>query len=382
MLVVNAGTRGLADALNLAEYANHPGGTALSDARIRNGCPEPHGVRMWCLGNEMDGPWQLGHKTPLEYGRLAAELARGLRQFDPDLELVACGSSTPIIPTFGEWETVVLEQAYELVDFISLHAYFEERDGDLGSFLASSAVMDGFIEEVITIADSVGDRLGQARRMQLSFDEWNVWYLSRFQGRPHPTEWLVAERISEDDYTVADAVVVGSLLISLLKHADRVRAACLAQLVNVIGVIRSEPGGQAWRQATFYPFALTSRFARGSVVALSIEAPQVSTSLHGPVPVLDGVATWSVESGEAAIFAVNRDPREARSISIDVRALDGAQLVEALVIYDDDPHACNTRDDTDRVRPRNLEVVRRDERLWLSMPPASWAIIRLSVEAS
>jgi alpha-N-arabinofuranosidase len=337
---------------------------------------------MWCLGNEMDGPWQLGHKTPLEYARLAAELARGLRQFDSDLELVACGSSTPTMPTFGEWETAVLEQAYELVDFISLHAYFEERDGDLGSFLASSAVMDGFIEKVVHIADSVGDRLGQARRMQLSFDEWNVWYLSRFQARPRPTEWLVAERISEDDYTVADAVVVGSLLISLLKHADRVRAACIAQLVNVIGVIRTEPGDKAWRQATFYPFALTSRFARGSVVELSIEAPVISTSLHGSVPVADGVATYDPESGELALFVVNRDPGEAASISVETCALHGAQLVEALVLSDEDPHACNTHEDTDRVRPRSLEVEMADGRLRLPMPPASWAIVRLSVQAS
>jgi alpha-N-arabinofuranosidase len=382
MMVVNAGTRGLADALNLAEYANHPGGTALSDARIRNGCPEPHGIRMWCLGNEMDGPWQLGHKTPLEYGRLAAELARGLRQFDPDLELVACGSSTPTMPTFGQWETTVLEQAYELVDFISLHAYFEEPEGDLGSFLASSAAMDAFIEKVVDIADSVADRLGQSRRMQLSFDEWNVWYLSRFQARPRPSEWLVAERISEDDYTMADAVVVGSLLISLLKHADRVRAACIAQLVNVIGVIRTEPGGQAWRQATFFPFALTSRFARGSVVALRIEAPPIATSLHGPVPVVDGVATYDQESGEAAIFVANRDPREATSISVTAPALDGARLVEALVMSDEDPHACNTRDDTDRVRPRNLDVERVDGAFRIEMPPASWAIVRLSIRAA
>ena len=338
-------------------------------------------MRVWCLGNEMDGPWQLGHKTPIEYGRLAAEIARGLRQFDPDLELVACGSSTPTMPTFGLWETAVLEQAYELVDFISLHGYFEELEGDLGSFLASSAAMDRFIEKVIDIADSVGDRLGQTRRMQLSFDEWNVWYLSRFQARPRPTDWLVAERISEDDYTVVDAVVVGSLLISLLKHADRVRAACIAQLVNVIGVIRAEPGGQAWRQATFYPFALTSRFARGSVVALRIDAPAISTSLHGSVPAVDGVATYDPQSGEAALFVVNRDPHEATSISVNIPALEGAQLLEALVMSDEDPNACNTCDDTGRVRPRNLDVVQTNDGFRLPMPPASWAMVRLSIQA-
>lgn len=385
MLVTNAGTRGIADALDLVEYANHPSGTSLSDARVRNGSPEPHGVRIWCLGNEMDGPWQLGHKTPLEYGRIAAELARALRQFDPDLELVACGSSTPTMPTFGEWEMTVLEQSYELVDFISLHAYFEESDGDIGSFLASSIVMDRYIEKVVAIADAVGDRLGQKRRMQLSIDEWNVWYLSRFQARLHPTEWLVADRISEDDYTVADAVVVGSLLISLLKHSDRVRSACLAQLVNVIGVIRTEPGGAAWRPATFHPFALTSRFARGSVVALDIEAPAIDTELHGSVRAVDGVATCDQETGDAALFLVNRDPREDASISVGLGLgqFNGARVVDARVMSDKDPHTCNTRDDTERVLPRRLDGLEMtDGTLHVPLPPASWAIVRLALQAS
>jgi alpha-N-arabinofuranosidase len=380
MLTVNAGTRGIAEALDLVEYSNHPQGTSLSDARRRNGSPEPHGVRMWCLGNEMDGPWQLGHKTALEYGRTAAELARALRQFDPDLELVACGSSTPTMPTFGEWETTVLEQSYELVDFISLHSYFEERDGDLGSFLASSAVMDRFIERVVKIADSVGDRLGQARRMNLSFDEWNVWYQSRFEDRSRATEWLVEDRISEDDYTAADAVVVGSLLISILKHADRVKSACLAQLVNVIGVIRSEPGGPSWRQATFYPFALTSRFASGMATSLGIECPSTVTAQHGSVPVLDGVATYNEGKSEAALFLVNRHPLEAASVEVNLQSSGDARVIDALAMTEDDPHACNTREEMERVVPRPVDVVPTgDGRLRLVMPAASWAMVRVAL---
>ena len=181
MLAVNLGTRGVAEALDLLEYANHPAGTTLSDQRVANGAPDPHAVRLWCLGNELDGPWQTGHKTAAEYGRLAAETARAMRQAEPDLELVACGSSHSSMPTFGSWEATVLEEAYDVVDYISLHAYYEEHDGDPGSFLASAVDMDRFIDAVTATADHVRAKLGASKRIDLSFDEWNVWYLSRFQ---------------------------------------------------------------------------------------------------------------------------------------------------------------------------------------------------------
>ena len=189
MLAVNLGTRGVAEALDLLEYANHPAGTTLSDQRVANGAPDPHGVRLWCLGNELDGPWQTGHKTAAEYGRLAAETARAMRQAEPDLELVACGSSHSSMPTFGSWEATVLEEAYDVVDYISLHAYYEEFDGDPGSFLASAVDMDRFIDAVTATADHVRAKLGTSKRIDLSFDEWNVWYLSRFQNDGPEPGW-------------------------------------------------------------------------------------------------------------------------------------------------------------------------------------------------
>ena len=185
MLAVNLGTRGVDEAVALLEYTNVPGGTTRSDERLANGSAAPYDIRMWCLGNEMDGPWQLGHKTAGEYGRLAAETARAMRMVDPGLELVACGSSGGWMPTFIEWERTVLELAYDLVDYVSLHAYFEEGEaGDLASFLASGVVLDRFIDAVVEAADSVGDALGSAKRIQVSVDEWNVWYLRRFQAQP------------------------------------------------------------------------------------------------------------------------------------------------------------------------------------------------------
>lgn len=229
---------------------------------MAHGDKEPFGIGLWCLGNEMDGPWQTGHKTAEEYGRLAAETARAMRQIEPDLELVACGSSGQNMDTFAAWEATVLAETYDLVDHISLHAYYEETDGDRDSFLASAVDTESFIENVVATCDHVGARLKSKKKINLSFDEWNVWYQSL--PNPHPVEdWQEAPRILEDVYTVTDAVVFGSLLIALLRHADRVTVACLAQLVNVIAPIMTEPGGAAWRQTTFFPFAQAAKYGRG-----------------------------------------------------------------------------------------------------------------------
>jgi len=291
MLAVNLGTRGILPALDLLEYANHPSGTALSDLRIANGTPEPHNVRMWCLGNEMDGPWQEGFMTADDYGKIAARTAAAMRMADKDLELVVCGSSGSGMPTFGDWERTVLEHSYEHVDYVSCHAYYQELDGDLGSFLASALDMDFFIDTVVATADHVGYKRRSKKKMQLSFDEWNVWYLKEHQEAAEVNDgWTYAPRQLEDVYSVADAVVVGNLLMTLLKHSDRVTSASLAQLVNVIAPIMTEPGGPVWRQTTFFPFSITSRLASGEVIRPVIEAPTYDTR-HGKASVIDAVAT-------------------------------------------------------------------------------------------
>ena len=382
MMALNLGTRGIEEALDLLEYANHPSGTALSDLRVAHGVPEPHGVRMWCLGNEMDGPWQLGHKTAAEYGRLAAETARAMRQYDPGLELVACGSSGRGMPTFGAWVATVLEHTYELVDYISAHAYYQRVGDDDASFLASSVDMARFIADVTATADHVRARLGSTRTVNISFDEWNVWYQRELDV---PEDWPVAPRLSEDDYTVADAVVVGSLLITLLRHSDRVTAACQAQLVNTISPIRAEPGGPAWRQATFHPFAETSRHARGTVLRPRITAPVMVTERYGEVPTLDCVATHDADAGTIAVFAVNRSPAEASRLRVDLGELTAgaAATVEAVVLHDADLTAANTQEQPDRVGLRALEASVEGGTLVAELPAASWSrlLVRVGDEA-
>ncbi|MEU4762335.1 alpha-N-arabinofuranosidase [Actinosynnema sp. NPDC023794] len=377
MYAVNLGTRGVAEALDVHEYMNHDGGTHLSDLRRENGSEKPHGVKLWCLGNELDGPWQLGHKTAHEYGRLAAETARALRQAEPDLELVACGSSSSSMPTFGEWESTVLELAYDEVDHISLHAYYEVIDGDVDSFLASAADMDHFIDSVVATADAVGARLKSKKKITLSFDEWNVWYMKRFQAEPR-TEWEVAPRVIEDQYDVTDAVVVGNLLISLLRHSDRVAVACQAQLVNVIAPIRSEPGGPAWRQTTFHPFALTSRLARGQVLRVETSSPTYPTKRFGDVPVVDSVATHDEETGDTVVFVVNRHRSEPVDLKVALAAFGDVEVAEAWTVHDPDGSATNTETDPDRVVPKPQTATVTDGELHVVLPPVSWTAVRLT----
>lgn len=376
MLAVNLGTRGVAEACDLLEYANHPGGTRLSDLRRAHGDEAPYGVRLWCLGNEMDGPWQIGHKTAEEYGRLASQTARAMRMLDPDVALVACGSSGRTMPTFGEWEATVLEHTYDVVDYISCHAYYQEHDGDVDSFLASAADMEAFIEGTLAACDYVRAKRRDPKRINISFDEWNVWYMQN-SPHPEPEPWQVAPRLLEDIYTVTDAVVVGSLLISLLRHCDRVTAACLAQLVNVIAPIMTEPGGPAWRQTTFYPFADAARYGRGQVLHLATESPSHDTARHGTVPLLHATAVAG-EDGALTLFAVNRDVARPMVLQADLRAFAPTGRAVHRVLSDPDRHARNTLQQPDRVTPRDAgEPTLDGGTLRVELPPLSWNTIRL-----
>jgi alpha-N-arabinofuranosidase len=383
MYAVNLGTRGVLEALDVLEYANIASGSSWSDARRANGRQEPYGITMWCLGNEMDGPWQLGHRSAEDYGKIASQTAKAMKQLDPSVQLVVCGSSGAGMPTFGEWERVVLEHSYDDVEFISCHAYYQEHDGDTGSFLASAVDMDFFIESVIATADAVKARLRRKKVINISFDEWNVWYQTRHHEEKQATDirsWPVAPRLLEDRYSVLDAVVVGSLLISLLRHADRVTAASLAQLVNVIAPITTEPGGPAWRQTTFFPFATTARLARGEVVGLAIDAGGYETKRYGQVPLVDAVATWDAGTGRAAVFLVNRGQNEPAAVTVDLAGCRAAELLEALTLADAELDAKNTLEQPERVGLAvNASARVSGTQLTIELPAVSWTAVSLAV---
>jgi alpha-N-arabinofuranosidase len=380
LMVVNLGTRGLQAACDLLEYSNVAGGTAWSDLRVRHGHPRPHGIRTWGLGNEMDGPWQTGHKTAHEYGRLAVETARAMRQVDPTIELVACGSSSSTMPTFGRWEAEVLEHCYDAVDHISLHGYYEERSGDLASFLAAPVAMERYITSVVATVDHVGAVVRSRRRVDLAFDEWNVWYQQHIGGDTGP-DLGTRPALVEDTFSIADAVAVGGLLNTLVRHADRVKIACQAQLVNVLGMLRTEPGGPAWRQSIFHPFAHTARMARGTTLRVEPRGESHETTQYGEVTSIDVAATWDEENDAAAVFLVNRHPSEARDVCLDVRALPDPSVRECLQLADPDPRAANTVETPDRVVPRRVGSTQvTGGCVNLRLPAVSWTALGLSTD--
>jgi alpha-N-arabinofuranosidase len=391
MEAVNLGTRGVDAARRLVEYANHPGGTELSDLRRRNGAEEPFGITLWCLGNEMDGPWQIGHKTADEYGRLALEAGKAMRLVDPSIELVVCGSSGSGMPTFGAWERTVLEHTYDIADYISLHAYYEEKDGDAASFLASAVDMDHFIESVVATADAVRAERKATKRINLSFDEWNVWYQTARTGDDMPATieargtWQEHPRIIEDEYNVTDAVVVGTLLNSLLRHGDRVAIANQAQLVNVIAPIRSEAGGPAWRQSIFWPFARMSAFARGEILSVRTSSDRYDTARFGEVDVVDTSATWDAETGRIAVFAANRGLDEAAEVTVGLHGFTptGIARAEVLTIPEGgDRFASNTEDAPERIGLVALEGAAIDgDALTFTLPPLSWGWVLVEASA-
>ncbi|MDN3310092.1 alpha-N-arabinofuranosidase [Microbacterium oryzae] len=383
MEAVNLGTRGVEEARALVEYANHPGGTYWSDLRRKNGAADPFDIRLWCLGNELDGPWQIGHKAADEYGRLAQETAKAMRLVDPTIELVAVGSSSREMPTFGTWEHTVLTHAYEEVDYISMHAYYQEHDGDAASFLAEGVDMDAFIDGVVATIDGVKAAGKHRKQIDISFDEWNVWDQTRYnEVEAHEIAaagWREHPRLIEDTYDVTDAVVVGTLLHSLLRHGDRVRIANQAQLVNVIAPIRSEEGGPAWRQSIFWPFARMAQLAKGRILRLAVESSQIPTRKFGDVDAVDAAATWDEADGTVALFLANRSLEESGEVTVDLRGLSATAIRSAEVLTTPeggDRGTANVEGDQDRVGLVPLREVGFDEgTLRATLPPLSWAVV-------
>ncbi len=379
MLGVNLGTRGPDEARAFLEYCNHPGGTHWSDLRAQHGYPEPHGVKFWCLGNEMDGPWQICQKTAYEYGRAAKETAKVMKWVDPTIEVAACGSSARTMPTFGSWEYESLDQCFEQTDFLSLHMYFENPLNDTVEFLSNADVMDRYIKEAVAVSDAVAAKRRSPKRIALSFDEWNVWYKARTPADHKRPGWPTAPRLIEEIYDLQDALLVGGALITLMKNADRVRAACLAQLVNIIGPIFTEPGGPAWRQTIFHPFQLTAQHANGVVLRSSVVTETLTTKIAGDVPALLVAPVHDAAHKRIAIFLLNRRPNETDEVKVDLRGFPPISSCEVTQIFGPNLRETNSRERPDRVSPaRSPEYVVGPDRITAKLPPFSWSLLALS----
>jgi len=374
---VNLGTRGIDAARNLVEYCNFSGGTYWSDLRKKHGTEEPFHIKTWCLGNEMDGSWQIGAKTAEEYGRLACEAAKVMKLVDPSIKLVVCGTSISTLPTFGSWEQTVLQHTYEHVDYLSLHMYYGNHENDISNYLAKSLDMDRFIKGVIAICDSEKARIKSDKTLNLAFDEWNIWYHTLDTDK-QIEKWQVARPILEDIYNFEDALALGCLLITLLRNSDRVKIACLAQLVNVIAPIMTETGGATWRQTIFYPFQQVSTFGRGKAMLTRVVTDTYDSTDFSNVPFLESVVVENEESEELIIFAVNRSTEELDT-ALYLQGYNIQSIRECSTMAGHDLKAVNKKNQ-EFIRPiPNRHIRQNDTCIEVSLPALSWNMIRLKI---
>lgn len=369
MMAVNLGTRGAQDAANLVEYCNLETDTYYANKRRENGFEKPFAIKTWCLGNEMDGPWQTCAKTPYEYARVACETAKMMKWVDPSIELVACGSSHIHMPTFGEWERTVLRECYDHVDYISLHNYYGNPNDNTPEYLASAVDMDRFIKTVANICDEIKAEKGSHKTVNLSFDEWNIWFHSNEQDKLIP-RWSVAPPLLEDIYNLEDALVLANLMMTLINNCDRVKIACLAQLVNVIAPIMTENGGTTWAQTIYYPFMYTSMNGRGNAIKTTCECSTYDAGNKKNVPLVDSSAVLSEDGNKLSLFVFNRSMDETCELDIDAWGFEDYKLCEHISLEGDDLKAINTKDEPNKVIPVFKEI--GDV---ITLAPHSWSML-------
>jgi alpha-N-arabinofuranosidase len=377
IMTFNLGTGSPKDACRLLEYANFPGGTRLSNRRIAHGRKDPYNIRTWCLGNELDGEWQICHKTAAEYGRIAAETARMLRAMDPSLELIVVGSSFNKMPTFPEWDREVMMQTYNDVDFLSLHKYILREGRPLNEYLAMPLEMESQIREIITTCDYVKSCLRSKKTMMLSFDEF-------MPANPDqvvlPEPWQIGAERDMANYSLEDALVFGMLLLSLLRHCDRVKIACQAILINVVPLILAKKNGPAWANTTYYPMLHLSRYGRGEVLDTILEGPRYAAGEYGDVDGLDHVAVYHAESGEVDVFCVNRTA-EPIAFSFEARGFDSGFRLAEHIALDGDSKARNTMDQPLACVPRNVLDSMESDGSSVRLSAYSWNVLRYVKEA-
>jgi alpha-L-arabinofuranosidase len=378
---LNLGTGTPEQAAALVEYCNLEKGTEWSDLRRKHGYAEPYKVKHWCLGNEMDGPWQIGHMTATEYGLKAQDAARQMRAVDPSVELIACGSSGPLMPTYLEWDREVLEQCYEYVDGLSLHRYFgntpEETGGSSEKFVALNLTMDRQIAESLAVCDLVRGHHRSPKKLWLSFDEWNVWYRER-SGAATDGNRQEAPHLLEEIYNLEDALLVGGLIITLLRNADRVKIACLAQLINVIAPLMTNANGM-FRQTIYYPYAWALQYASGNVLNVIVQSPTYEVSHMDPVPYVDAAATVNPQNGQTSLFVLNRDLSKPRTIEIVWEDAPASRLLTSQVLTGDDLKAVNSFDAPNKVHPQQFEKpTTANGRTRFEVPARSYTILQWS----
>lgn len=382
LMGLNLGTGTPEDAAALVEYCNVEKGTRWSDLRRQHGVADPWKIQHWCLGNEMDGPWQIGHMSATEYGLKAADAARQMRYVDQGLKLIACGSSGPLMHSYLEWDREVLEQCYDYVDGLSLHRYFGnwERDsgGDSAKYVALNLSMERQIAETLAVCDLVRGHKRSPKKLWLSFDEWNVWYRTT-GGDDVDGHRKEAPHLLEEKYNLEDALLVGGLVNSLLRNADRVKIACLAQLVNVIAPIMTNANG-LFQQTIYYPYSWALQFARGAVLNLLVESSTYEIQGMDQVGHVDVAGSLDHSSGKLSLFILNRDLAKSHDVEIVWEDAAPGRFLSGSLLTGDDLKASNSFENPKKVAPQTFAVpAASGSRTKFEIPARSYAVVQWSI---
>jgi len=372
MLAVNMGTGTIQSASDLVEYCNVSDGTYWSDLRARHGFRDPHNVRYWCVGNEMDGPWQIGHLDAVEYGKKALEAAKMMKWQDPSIATILCGSSNDRMPTYPEWDRTALEIAWEHMDYLSMHYYINNREGDTTSYLASALRLERFVDTLEGTLRYVKAKRRSMHDVYLSWDEWQVW---NSIGGPMKGNWVKAPHLAEDIYNLEDALVVAQWLNVFLRKSHVVKIACVAQIVNVISWLQTR-GDQLLKQPSYYVFKLVSNLALGEALDVLVKAPMVETKQYGAVPVLDASASYDNETQRGAIFLVNRGLTEAVATNLIWQKGKTVQIEKAWQLVGSHPKEANSWDEPNRLVANAISgpAVKDGQATW-KFPPLSFTAI-------
>ncbi len=381
IMTINLGTRGVEEAANYVEYCNFPKDTKYSDLRREHGAEKPYQIKMWCLGNEMDGHWQVGHKTAYEYGRLAAEAGKVMKRIDPEIELIACGSSLSSMDTFPNWDMEVLEQTYEVIDYLALHQYYGGQEKGTKAFLAQSQDMEEYIKTVRSVAQVVKHKLRTQKEIKFSIDEWGVWAApsDSVNREIEKVPWQISPAISEQIYTMEDALLFASMQMVMLRNADAIKIACQALLTNVSACIMTEAGGGVWLQTIYYPFYYFSNYAKGVVLESHVSGSGYDCESVGRVLYLDTVTVWNREKEEIIFFAVNRSEEESMQAELRLEGFAPSGVLSFIQMYAEDGKMTNQYDH-EAVIPKEADgSVLDGECCTVCVPPLSFSMLRISL---
>lgn len=378
LMVVNLGTGDAKNAAELVEYCNLPGGSYWADQRIANGAEKPHNIRLWGLGNEMDGPWQAGHCSAEEYAGRAYQAAQLMKGLDPSIELVLSGSTIPAMPTYMQWDQTVLHECWDYVEYISAHHYSRNPEANTREFLAEGVAIDTMLEDYRALIRFVQARKKSKKQIFVAFDEWNVWYREKEGTKDW---WRQAPALLEEQYNLEDALVVAQYISSFIRHADVVKIACIAQVVNVIAPILTRQD-DVLVQSIYYPFLMMSQAAKGLALNALVDARTYDAGKRGQAPLLDASATFDPESGEVGVFLVNRDVDRATEIDIELQGTRVSRILDVQQLSGTDPNAANTWERRDVVKPHEGKATIRNGRVHVEAPAMALVTLRLQLDGA